>query len=347
LEGRLERLRLLFDDAGFDCMLVTKAENVRYLCGFRGSSGAALVTLDESILITDGRYREQASRETTDWDVRIHTSGIAEAVAKMVPRNTRCGFEVTVSFELYRRLVDSAGDSFSLDPVEGAVESLRALKDSGEIQLMKAAIQCASAAFEEASGMFAEGAVERRLAAELDYRMVLAGADGPAFDTVVASGPNSSLPHSPLTDRRLEAGDLVVVDFGAVKDGYRSDTTRTLLINSSGTDDVRKSEALSAVKAAREAALEALTPGVKALNVDAAARDRLAELGLVEHFTHSLGHGVGLETHEKPTLSAVSDDTLEPGMVFTIEPGVYIEGLGGVRIEDIVLMTPDGPEILT
>ncbi|MBU4403596.1 MAG: aminopeptidase P family protein, partial [Actinobacteria bacterium] len=210
--------------------------------------------------------------------------------------------------------------------------------------LITGAIHCACVAFGRARHMIRPGVTERELAAELDYRMMLAGADGPAFDTVVASGPNSSLPHAGITDRILAPGDLVVIDFGAVKDGYRSDMTRTVPLGRPGTRELR---ALNAVSGALEAALTAVSTGVHARDADLAARKHIEECGFGDKFPHGLGHGVGLEVHEKPSLSSKSPDTLEPGMVFTLEPGVYIEGQFGARIEEMVHLTPEGPVVLT
>ncbi|MBU4391857.1 MAG: aminopeptidase P family protein, partial [Actinobacteria bacterium] len=236
------------------------------------------------------------------------------------------------------------GDSCELELTAGLVEELRSLKDGGEVDLITGAIHCACVAFGRARHMIRPGVTERELAAELDYRMMLAGADGPAFDTVVASGPNSSLPHAGITDRILAPGDLVVIDFGAVKDGYRSDMTRTVPLGRPGTRELR---ALNAVSGALEAALTAVSTGVHARDADLAARKHIEECGFGDKFPHGLGHGVGLEVHEKPSLSSKSPDTLEPGMVFTLEPGVYIEGQFGARIEEMVHLTPEGPVVLT
>lgn len=343
MNTRLERLRLILDTKGLDCVLITRMENVRYLSGFRGSGAAALVTAAGAMLITDGRYREQAAREAVGWDVHIYTGAMTGSIAETVPDGSRCGFEATCSFDFYRKLSKAAAGR-ELEPLEGIVEGLRIIKDAQEVASIKVALECAARGFNEVAGLIKPGITERALAAELDYRMMLAGADGPAFDTVVASGPNSALPHAPITDRVLAESDLVVVDFGAVKEGYRSDTTRTLAMPRL---DPRGAELLEVVRAALGKALKALQPEVRAAEVDAAARERIAAAGFADNFSHSLGHGVGLETHEKPTISAVSDETLEPGMVFSLEPGIYIEGYGGVRIEEMVLMTGDGPEVLS
>ncbi|MCG2795678.1 MAG: aminopeptidase P family protein, partial [Actinomycetia bacterium] len=244
----------------------------------------------------------------------------------------------------YRKLKEALPGTCGLEPALGVVEGLRSRKSQGEVRLIREALHCAARAFGEVFPLVEPGITERELAAQLDYRMMLAGADGPAFDTVVASGPNSSLPHAGITDRALAAGDLVVIDFGARKSGYCSDTTRTLVL---GQPDEVGRRVLMAVSGALEAALAALRPGVRARDVDLAAREHLEQCGFGGSFLHGLGHGVGLEVHEKPSLSRKSSDVLEPGMVFTVEPGVYIEGKCGARIEEMVIMTESGFEIMS
>jgi Xaa-Pro aminopeptidase len=343
MKERLERLRSGLDALGLGCMLVTKIENVRYLSGFTGSSAVALVTPTNSILVTDGRYRKQAPAQAPGWEVRVYTGSIFKEIALALPEKERCGFEVTCGFEFHHKLAAEV-DGTLLEPLEGVIEGLRAIKDAGEIELMRAAVRCAAEGFEAARALVRAGVSEREIAAELNYRMTLAGADGPSFDTIVSSGPNSALPHAPLTDRTVGEGDLVVIDFGAKLNGYVSDTTRTFLLPPAGE---QARQAFEVVEGALGEVIGALKPGMKAANAEAVAHEYIVRAGFGEHLSHSLGHGVGLEVHEKPTLSAVSLDLLEPGMIFTVEPGAYIEGLGGVRIEELVLMTPRGPELLT
>ncbi len=340
--GRITRLRSDLEERGLGCMVVSKIENVRYLSGFSGSSAVALLTPERSVLFTDPRYEEQASGEAAGWELRIHSGKLAEALAAELPRAVSCGFESSCTFQFYERLNESVGEGTELVPVEGAVERLRVVKDEGEIELIRAAVRCATAGFEALLAELGPGRTERELAALLDYRMVLAGADSPAFDTVLASGPNASLPHAPVTDRALRAGEEVIIDFGASRRGYRSDTTRTV-----STEDGAPGELYDVVAGALDAALASLAPGAKAADVDSVARRYISDMGYGERFGHSLGHGVGLETHEAPTLSSQSSELLEAGMVFTVEPGVYLPGKQGVRIEEMVLMTPEGPEVLT
>ncbi len=343
MNERLDCVRVIMCQSKLDALLVTGIENVRYLTGFTGSSAVAVITPGDSWLVTDGRYREQAAGESL-WNTVIYDDIMTTTVARLLEGAAIVGFEESVPFELYRKLKEALGETCRLEPTVGLVEELRSRKDPREVHLITEALHCAALAFSEVFTLVEPGVTERELAAELDYRMMLAGADCPAFDTVVASGPNSSLPHAGITDRVLATGDLVVIDFGARKSGYCSDVSRTFSI---GAPDDMGQRVLKAVSGALKAALTALHPGVRAQVVDAAARQHIEEYGFGENFPHGLGHGVGLEVHENPSLSSRSNDTLDPGMVFTVEPGVYIAGKCGARLEDMVLMTETGFEVIS
>jgi Xaa-Pro aminopeptidase len=329
-------------------LVVVKRENVRYLSGFNGDNGVLVVTADSAVLITDARFREQSSLEAPGWEIVIYQRDMAAAIAERCD-NSSCnqllhfGLEDSATIAFQQRF-SVACDEAELVPASGLVEKLRVLKDPGEIESIRTAAGCALRAFESLLPMVQPGITERQLAAGLDYRMMTAGADKPAFDTVVASGPNASMPHAGITDRKLEPGDQVVIDFGAVTDGYCCDITRTIAV---GDPDPKAAEIACAVQGAWDAAFAVVEPGVRASDVDAAARSYLEGAGFAEGFVHSLGHGIGLEVHEKPTLSALSEETLEPGMVFTIEPGVYLEGETGARHEESVLLTSDGPVVIS
>ncbi len=325
-------------------MFVARIENVRYLSGFSGSSAFLVITPDSQHLVTDGRYREQASIECAHWDIHIYTSGLFEEVASLCEGSGKVGFESTIPYESFRRLEAAVPEGTELLETRSAVEALRAIKEPGELELMEAAVACAADAYGKVRPMIAPGATERDIAAELGYRMMKAGADKEAFDTVVASGPNSSLPHAGVTDRTMKEGDLVVVDFGARFRGYNCDVTRTIML---GEPSGWQREALSAVEAALDAAIAGLRAGMEAREADALAREVIEARGLGESFGHGLGHGVGLEVHESPRLGTLSTDTLGLMMVFTVEPGVYIDGKGGVRVEEMVLLLDSGPRVLT
>ncbi|MBN2167891.1 MAG: aminopeptidase P family protein [Actinobacteria bacterium] len=343
MKNRVKSIASLLNKKELDGFIVTKIENVAYLSGFSGSSAIIVITHSESTLLTDSRYAEQAELECPDQEIKIYTKDIAEETGKLLPAG-EIAFENTISFDLYSRLKKTLPEESSLRPLCGAIEGLRMIKEAVEIETIRRAVEFAEKGFNQVLPLIKAGTSERKLAAELDYRMVLAGADACAFETIVASGPNSSKPHAGITDRVLREGDLVVVDFGAEAGGYRSDTTRTIKVPP--TSD-RENEAYLAVDQAVKRALESIRPRIKASSADKAARDYLNEKGYGDNFTHSLGHGVGLEAHEKPTLSTRSVETLGPGTVFTIEPGVYVPGSFGVRIEEMVLMTESGPELLT
>jgi Xaa-Pro aminopeptidase len=342
-EARLARLRESISSMGLDALVVAKIENVRYLSGFTGSSAIAVVTPESAVLVTDGRYREQAGRQAASWEVVIYAVNIMDAIAGALEETRSLGLEDSSTIAFQSRLANALAEKH-IEFTDAVVERLRAIKEPGEIDAIRGAVACARHAWETLLPMIQPGVSERQLAAGLDYRMMSAGADKPAFDTVVASGPNSSMPHAGITDRVLEQGDLVVIDFGALADGYCCDVTRTVCL---GEPDPEALEILEAVHLAWEASFAVLAPGVAVAEADQAARDRLAESGFAEQFVHSLGHGVGLEIHEKPTLSRLSKESFEAGMVFTVEPGVYLEGSMGVRHEETVLLTEAGPEVLS
>lgn len=340
---RLSRARELLSAEKIDALVITKCENVRYITGFTGTNGFAILTPSAATFITDPRYSEQAEAEVGSCDRVIYDRELLEKIAGFIEEAEAPAVEETMAIGFYNRLRAAAG-GMELKAVDGLIEKLRVHKDPEEVAAIRRAVECASKAWESLLPMLQPGVTERQVASALDYRMLTAGADRPAFDTIAASGPNSSMPHAGITDRVIEDGDLVVIDFGAKKDGYCCDLTRTVSV---GTPDAGRMRALDAVRQAWEAALEKLSPGTPAAEVDLTARERLAALGMDEYFKHGLGHGVGLEVHEKPTISRLGTDVIEPGMVFTIEPGVYFEGEYGARHEETVLMTGEGPEILT
>jgi Xaa-Pro aminopeptidase len=344
MHKRLSELRNALEEKSLGGLIITKMENVRYLNGFTGSNAAAVATPDDCVLITDGRYREQARKEAQQWETVVYTEDLTKSISSLLEGIESIGFEATASFEFVERLRQVFPGRSTLQSTRGIVEEMRARKDEQEISLIRQALECAGKASAEVLPLIQPGRTEREIAAELDCKMILFGADGPAFDTVVASGPNSSMPHAGITDRALAEGDLVVIDFGARKDGYCTDTSRTFIL---GEPNSQQKHLLDAVKEASDAALAVLKPGIQASEVDQVARKVIADKGFADNFSHGLGHGVGLEVHEKPTLSTVSKDVLQPGMVFTIEPGIYIEGWGGVRLEELVLMKADGIEVLS
>tara|TARA_Y100000310_G_scaffold279369_1_gene298442 strand:- start:1317 stop:2405 length:1089 start_codon:yes stop_codon:yes gene_type:complete len=345
--GRLDRLRAGFDVGGVDALVVTNPTNIRYLTGFTGSAGELLVGADAALLVTDGRYAEQAPTQVAESGTEVAIAGTdrRSLVVDRLRGSDRVGLEAgSVTWSEQRRLADWF-DGSGLVATEGLVEELRQVKDEGEVARIEAAAAIADAALADAVELLAVGVSERDVAAAIDHGIRTRGADDRAFVTIVAAGPNSALPHARPTDRTLREGDLVVCDFGSVVDGYRSDMTRSFRMG--GRAGGQEDEMRDAVRAAQAAGLASVADGVPLAEVDAACRGVLADADLADAFLHGTGHGVGLDIHEAPTLSGSATGTLRTGHVVTVEPGAYLAGLGGVRWEDTVLVTDDGHRALT
>jgi Xaa-Pro aminopeptidase len=331
-------------------MLVSDLINVRYLSGFSGSNAALLVYADDdarSRLATDGRYRTQAAKQSPDLQVIIeracgpHLGGIAAAEGV-----ARLGFEShVVTVDGYDALAKAAGDA-ELVRASGTVEALREVKDDGEIALLRLACEAADAALADLveHGGLKPGRTERQVGRELEALMFDHGADAVSFETIVAAGPNSAIPHHRPTDAQLRSGDFVKIDFGAVVGGYHSDMTRTFIL---GHGEKWQLEIYELVATAQRAGRDALAPGASLRDVDAASRQVIADAGYGDQFGHGLGHGVGLRIHEAPGINSAAIGTLRAGSAVTVEPGVYLPNRGGVRIEDTLVVGPNGPELLT
>ncbi|HSG80885.1 MAG TPA: Xaa-Pro peptidase family protein [Gemmatimonadota bacterium] len=346
---RLARAREGFADRGLDGLLVTHLPNLRYLTGFSGSNGWLLLLADRAVLFTDGRYEEQAVQEVpadAGVELQVPREKLLSQLAKLVSRElggTPVGFEGShLSYDDWQRLREEA-ESVKWSPVAGVVEKLRAVKDAEELVAMEKAAEIAAGALLETLADVALGREEADIAAELDYRMTRLGSERPAFETIVASGERTALPHAATSRRKLEQGDLLLIDFGARCGGYCSDITRTFCV---GDPTPRQLEVYDAVLSAQRQACAALTTGVQAGDVDAAAREVFRERGVEEYFVHSTGHGLGLEVHEGPALRRNGEETLGAGMVVTVEPGLYFPGWGGVRIEDDLLVGEGEPRPL-
>ena len=325
-----------------EAFLIGNLVNIRYLTGFTGSNALLVVLPDRFVFWTDPRYTLQAAREVGP-HVLIATGPLYLAAEKWLARKhlRGIGFErETLRFDQFELL----SKRLKLLPLSGIVERIRTVKSTDEIEKIEAAVATNSKAFELALKSVRPGMTESALAGLIDYRMRQAGAEGNAFETIVASGFRSALPHARPDGTRLADGGLVLVDMGARRDGYTSDMTRMLHLG----EPPRKTRKLySAVLEAQLAAIDCVRPGIAATRVDAAARNVLHSHGLAERFVHSTGHGLGLEIHEDPRVGKRSKAKLEAGMVITIEPGIYLEGWGGIRIEDTVVVTPTGCRVLT
>lgn len=360
LAERLARVRARFDDLAIDALIVAHPPNILYLTNHAGSAGTVVLTRDGVHLIADFRYTEAIERRQSSphacpglrvWPV---PSSYEEALVALLGELGvhRAAFEAehtsVARFEWLRRTIEERSLPVLLRASEGIVERMRVVKDAHELQAIRMAASYLTGVAAKAIAAVRAGAVERGVAATIEAAMREAGYDRIAFDTIVASGPHSALPHHRAGDRTITAGDLVVLDFGGVMDGYCCDLTRTVAVGPPGPDISRLYEA---VRDAQAAAIARVRPGIAASDVDAAAREVLESRGLGAAFGHGTGHGLGIEVHEDPRVgkprAAVPATLLEPGMVFTIEPGAYLPGFGGVRIEDDVVVTEHGCEVLT
>lgn len=347
--ARLDALRAGIDAAGCDALLVTRLVNIRYLTGFTGSAGLLLVTPDAALFVTDGRYGEQAEQQLgaacVSARIEISNAGQRQVVADAARPFGRVGLEADdVTWSQQRTYAADWFVDAELVPTTALVEGLRLVKDHGEVARIEAAAIIADHALAALGPELHAERTERDLALELDATMRRLGASDRSFETIVGSGPNGAMPHARPSSRVVRRGDLVVIDFGAVVDGYCSDMTRTVAV---GEASVTQQRMLDVVRAAQQAGVDAVAPGVEARAVDQACRQVIEDAGWGDAFLHSTGHGVGLEIHEAPRVGATVDATLAAGQVVTVEPGVYLPAHGGVRIEDTVVITDTGCRALT
>jgi Xaa-Pro aminopeptidase len=351
VDGRLAQLREQLRSSGLEAFAVTNPVNIAYLTGFEGvfdteQAHAAVVSADSAWLYTDSRYFEAArsAAEGGQWEVRLLKEGVYAAVAFALTAAELCSIAVESTMTLAQHRELSAQHAGSIEAVDGWVERIRQTKQPLEIDRITAAQQLTDEAFTHILSRIHPGARERDIALALECYMRSQGSEGVAFDPIVASGPNSAMPHAKVTAREIEAGDFVKLDFGARVGGYCADMTRTVVV---GSASERQREIYGAVHAANLAGIQAVKAGVPGRQADAAAREVLTERGFGEYFGHGLGHGVGLEVHELPGLGPRSEAALPAGAVVTVEPGVYLPGFGGVRIEDLVVVEEGGVRVLT
>jgi Xaa-Pro aminopeptidase len=347
--ARVTRLRSALAEVPVDALLVTDPISRRYLTGFTGSAGLLLVAPDRLLFVTDGRYRDQAHDQLggagLDADIEITGTEQREAIVVGVEGRHRIGLEAdSVTWAAQRRYAATWFPDRELIATEGLVAALRLVKEPGEIDRIEAAATIADVSLAALAPTLLDGPTEAEFGQALDNEMRRRGASGPSFDTIVAAGPNGARPHARPSERVITGGDLVIVDFGAVVDGYCSDMTRTFAVGD--VSDTARSM-LGVVTAAQAAGVERVAAGVEATTVDAACRGVIADAGWGEAFLHGTGHGVGLEIHEDPRVSSSSTATLAAGHVVTVEPGVYLPEHGGVRVEDTVVVTDTGCRALT
>ena len=344
-DGRISKVVRRFDDAGVDGLLVTNLTNVRYLTGFSGSSGQVLVTPSGTVFFSDPRYEARAADLVDGAEVVIFPTRLSDRLPeKLVTHGVkRLGVEARAMTIAQRDDLDERLPGAELIPTKDVVEDLRRAKDPEEIAALRRAVEFADATFEWILERLRPGATEREIGLDLEMRMRNGGAESVSFDPIVGSGALSAHIHHTPSARPLAPGDLVLLDFGCRMDGYCSDLTRTVVLGRA-TEEQR--ELYDVVLRAQRAGIEAVGPGVDGRAVDAAGRGVIEAAGYGAHFGHGLGHGVGLEVHEAPSLARTSEDTMAPGDVVTVEPGVYVRDKGGIRIEDCVLVTEDGFEVL-
>jgi Xaa-Pro aminopeptidase len=343
---RLRKLRNTLTQHKLDAILISQPDNRRYLAGFTGSAGALLISMDRTVLATDFRYFEQVEREAPEFELAKLTGRVPDLLPDLLSDVgvQRLGFEsqhVSVD-ELHEW--SQVVDGVEWVPLKDVVEGQRAIKDEAEIDALRRSTALTDAAFAHLLEVVRPGMTEREAGWEIEVYMRTHGASKVAFDLIVAAGPNGALPHATSGDRAIQPGEPVVIDIGCVLDGYCSDMTRTICL---GKPDPKYLEVWELVRQALEVAERGIHAGMSGVDADALAREPISEAGYGEHFGHGLGHGVGLAVHEKPRASRLSEDTLEAEMTLTIEPGIYLPGEFGVRIEDLVVIRDTGVEILT
>ncbi|EUJ24895.1 aminopeptidase YpdF [Listeria grandensis FSL F6-0971] len=342
---KLAKIQALLTDHKIEAILVTSDYNRRYVADFTGTTGMALITPKNAFFITDFRYTEQAAKQAIGYEIRQNKGPIFEAVEGII---SELGIKVLSFEEAYVTVAEhklmQSYFSAKLEPFSDLLEAMRKVKTASELSAIKTACEIADAAFKHILTFIKPGLTELEVSNELEFFMRRNGASGSSFDTIVASGLRSALPHGVASDKIIEVGDFVTMDYGCYYNGYCSDMTRTIAI---GEPSPKLKEIYAVTLEAQLKVIEALKPGMTGIEADAIARDHIASKGYGEAFGHSLGHGIGLEIHEGPNLSMKSPNVLVPGNVVTDEPGIYLPGIGGVRIEDDILITETGNEVLT
>ncbi len=336
---RINRLRGRFTE-DFEALLITNPRNIRYLCGFSGSCGTLLITHDKAVFFTDFRYQEQSAIEIGKAArIVVFKKSLVDSLRKEIKKHriTSLGIEKSMSLNLFLSYAEEL--KIDLIPTQSLVEELRQLKDADELVCLKNAFSIADAAFADLMKAIKPGMSETEVAAHLEFFMKMRSSEMPSFDTIIASGPNSSKPHAQPSSRKIKMGEMVKIDFGAVYGGYHSDMTRTIFM---GKATAKFKKVYNTVLEAQTAAVKALKAGIVCNKVDAVARKIIEDAGYGEYFGHGLGHSLGLDVHESPALNKKCKDKVAPGMAFTVEPGIYLPGWGGVRIEDVYVVKSDG-----
>ena len=341
----LGKIREIFEKYRLDSVLITNLDNVRYLSGFTGSEGCILITKNGSYFFTGSRYVTQASEQTEGFMVKEYENLEKELsdFASQIPLKS-LGFEPAyMTFETYHKFAEKLQET-ELIALDGGLDDMRDIKDGSELKLIQEAIRIASESYLQIVESIRPGIEEREIALEMEHLMRRNGAEKVSFDTIVASGKRAALPHGIASDKKIKKGEFIIIDYGVRYQGYYSDETQTVVV---GKPTSKQKKVYQAVKDAQAKAFDAIKPGVDVTEIDSAARDSINKAGFGKYFKHGTGHGVGLAVHEMPRISPTGKGAVEEGMVFTIEPGVYIPNWGGVRIEDMVTVTAVGYEKLT
>ena len=343
---RQESTRKVIDSKTLDGILFNSLENIRYHCGFTGSDGVFILTRRESFFLTDSRYWTQSDEEVKECRIVHYKKKMDEIVSLLSDLGLKkIGFEsASLPYSLHQALSKKLAAGGELIPLEEEIRNLRAVKDTQELASIRGAIDIASRAFMKTTEGMKEGVLESEAAFDMEFLMKKEGAEALGFDIIIASGKRSALPHGKAGSKRIEKGDFILIDFGSKALGYHSDQTRTVVC---GKPSLEQEKIYRIVKEAHDRAIEKVRPGIPIHEVDDAARDTIRQSGYEEYFGHGTGHGIGLAVHEDPGVHKGNKDLLREGMVFTVEPGIYIPDWGGVRIEDMVLVTSRGAEVLT
>ncbi|MCO5388000.1 Xaa-Pro peptidase family protein [Desulfosporosinus sp.] len=342
--SRLQQMRQQMHNGNIDAYVVMRPENGRYLSGFSGGETTLYITLEKALLLTDFRYIEQAKAQAPEFEIIDAGQDHFTTLSEIGQQAQWVGFEGDfITYVDFGKLKDAFSQAELLS-LPDLVSHLRSIKDSSEIELIRQAVKIADMAFDEALKTIEIGQTEEEIGLNLEFSMRRAGASGGSFDFIVASGVRSAMPHGTASSKRVQSGEFLTMDFGAIYQGYCSDITRTVFI---GDPEDKHRQVYDTVLAAQRAGIQAVAPGRTGKEVDAVARAIIEKAGYGDYFGHGLGHSVGLAIHEGPNLNKREERLLEPGMVITVEPGIYIPNWGGVRIEDIVLVTENGCEVLT
>lgn len=343
INKRLNNLREKFSSLNIDALLITKAENIRYISGFTGGSDAKLLVSErDNYIITDSRYTEQVSLECPEWQLIEQKPKQGIEWDKLLPKYNKIGFENSISYKDYAAFREIVGER--LVSTENVIEKLRMIKDEEELNLLRKSAQIGTEVFQEIRNYIKVGITEKNVANQIEFLLKSKGCSKPAFDTIAVAGENAALPHGQPTNRVLQKGDMLTLDYGGFYEGYAGDMTRTVAIAHA---DSKLKDYYNKVLEAQKLGVSLVKAGAAAKDIDLAVRNKLESFGLGEYFAHGTGHGIGLEIHEIPSISLRSDIILQENMVVTIEPGIYIRGWGGIRIEDTVIVKANSCEVIT